>query len=168
MLARLLGRVMRAPHLCLAAAGLQMEGLVLEAAEDWVQVYVPKYGIEKRARLTLPLPFARVARGGLQTPFSFHSRGRPVVCRSAGVYFNDDARVQGTRFDSHTKTATVDWEEQLPDGQVKGGAQKLVPLERCVVVLSARGTPMDYVGKLALVEGLPRDAEFFKEHWRKN
>jgi hypothetical protein len=84
------------------------------------------------------------------------------------VYFNDDARVQGTRFDSHAKTVTVDWEEQLPDGQVKAGAQKLAPLERCVVVLSARGTPMAYVGKLALVEGLPRDAEFFKEHWRKN
>jgi hypothetical protein len=27
----------------------QMEGLVIEAAEEWVQVYIPKYGIEKRA-----------------------------------------------------------------------------------------------------------------------
>lgn len=27
----------------------QMEGLVIEAGEEWVQVYVPKYGIEKRA-----------------------------------------------------------------------------------------------------------------------
>jgi len=29
---------------------MQMEGLVLEAAAEWVQVYVPKYGIEKRAQ----------------------------------------------------------------------------------------------------------------------
>jgi hypothetical protein len=41
-----------------------------------------------------------------------------------------------------------------------------VPLQRCVVVLSARGTPLDYVGKLALVEGVARDSAFFAEQWR--
>ena len=84
------------------------------------------------------------------------------------MYFNDDARVQGTRLDSQTKTVTVNWEEDMPDGQVKAGAEKLVPLGRCAVLLSARGKPMDYVGKLALVPGLPRGSEFFKEQWRKN
>ena len=82
--------------------GLQVEGLVLEAAEDWAQVFVPKYGIEKR------------------------------------VYFNDDPRLQAVDFDDATGTAAVNWAEEE-----QTGVERLVPLQRVLVLLSARGTPLD-------------------------
>ena len=82
--------------------GLQVEGLVLEAAEDWAQVFVPKYGIEKR------------------------------------VYFNDDPRLQAVDFDDATGTAAVNWAEEQ-----QTGVERLGPLQRVLVLLSARGTPLD-------------------------
>ena len=87
--------------------GLQVEGLVLEAAEDWAQVFVPKYGIEKR------------------------------------VYFNDDPRLQAVDFDDATGTAAVNWAEEE-----QTGVERLVPLQRVLVLLSARGTPLDCASRM--------------------
>jgi hypothetical protein len=38
------------------------------------------------------------------------------MLHAAGVYFNDDQRLQTATFDKAAGTVSVEWEEQLPDG----------------------------------------------------
>eukprot|EP01051_Picozoa_sp_SAG22_P001721 SAG22_NODE_71_length_22540_cov_8.918052_5_plen_338_part_00 len=122
---------------------VEEDAVVLELDEEWMQVFVNKYGIEKR------------------------------------VYFNDDDRLKQIEYrkpaagdaaagDAAAGQLSIEWAEAAGGGGGGGGERgqiELRALETVRVVMSARGVPMDYIVKLALMPGRARDAAFFAQQY---
>ena len=64
---------------------------MLEAGEEWVQVYVPKYGIEKRACHSRVVLQRRIV-----LPFQCLTRGRHVAVQGFTSMMTQECRARGS------------------------------------------------------------------------